>query len=362
MCGIAGLFHPLAPATPDGQLIRLMTDAMQHRGPDGEGFHLEPHLGLRAPAPGDRRPGRRRAAHGDAGRRRDGLLQRRDLQPRRPAPGARGRGAPLPHPVRYRKPAAWLARMGHRAARPAGRHVRLRPLGPRAGESCCWRATGWARSRCMSRSCPDGSIAFASELSGMLALPGMAAADRPGGGGELPRPRLHARSGHDLRRHPPPAGRRISCCCAAARPGCPPRAATGRPHPPPWPPARRPRAGRGGAAPPPGRQRARAADVGRAARLLPLRRRRFRCGHRLRHGRPRRRAAGDLHHRLPRRERRAADGGRGRPPPRHHPPRRGRDGRLRRGGARRRPPLRRALRRSFRRADAGGLRHGAAST
>lgn len=46
MCGIAGLFHPLAPRPAEVGLLRRMTDAMQHRGPDGEGFHAEPHLGF----------------------------------------------------------------------------------------------------------------------------------------------------------------------------------------------------------------------------------------------------------------------------------------------------------------------------
>ncbi|WP_043342784.1 asparagine synthase (glutamine-hydrolyzing) [Belnapia moabensis] len=46
MCGIAGIFHPLCPAVPDVGVLRRMTDAIQHRGPDGEGFHAEPHLGL----------------------------------------------------------------------------------------------------------------------------------------------------------------------------------------------------------------------------------------------------------------------------------------------------------------------------
>ena len=46
MCGIAGLFHPLDPRPPEERLLRRMTAAMAHRGPDGEGFHREPHLGL----------------------------------------------------------------------------------------------------------------------------------------------------------------------------------------------------------------------------------------------------------------------------------------------------------------------------
>ena len=46
MCGVVGLFHPLDPSVPDGAVLRRMADAIRHRGPDGEGFHVEPHLGL----------------------------------------------------------------------------------------------------------------------------------------------------------------------------------------------------------------------------------------------------------------------------------------------------------------------------
>jgi asparagine synthase (glutamine-hydrolysing) len=48
MCGLAGLFSPAAdaPRSFDGALLARMTDAIAHRGPDGEGFHLEPHVAL----------------------------------------------------------------------------------------------------------------------------------------------------------------------------------------------------------------------------------------------------------------------------------------------------------------------------
>ncbi len=46
MCGIAGLFHPFRPAVPTMRNLRAMTEAQRHRGPDGEGFHAEPHLGF----------------------------------------------------------------------------------------------------------------------------------------------------------------------------------------------------------------------------------------------------------------------------------------------------------------------------
>jgi asparagine synthase (glutamine-hydrolysing) len=45
MCGIAGIFHlngdPVLP-----RMLKEMTDAMAHRGPDGEGFYIDNGVGL----------------------------------------------------------------------------------------------------------------------------------------------------------------------------------------------------------------------------------------------------------------------------------------------------------------------------
>src|SRR5262245_63634566 len=45
MCGIAGAFNlngePVSPV-----VLRNMTDAIAHRGPDGEGFYVDSFLGL----------------------------------------------------------------------------------------------------------------------------------------------------------------------------------------------------------------------------------------------------------------------------------------------------------------------------
>ncbi|MGH7155391.1 MAG: asparagine synthase (glutamine-hydrolyzing), partial [Acetobacteraceae bacterium] len=46
MCGITGIFDPDATARIDTGLLRRMTDAVRHRGPDGEGFHVERGIGL----------------------------------------------------------------------------------------------------------------------------------------------------------------------------------------------------------------------------------------------------------------------------------------------------------------------------
>ncbi len=46
MCGLAGIFHPSGAGSVDAALLRRMTTSLRHRGPDGEGFHLEPGIGL----------------------------------------------------------------------------------------------------------------------------------------------------------------------------------------------------------------------------------------------------------------------------------------------------------------------------
>ena len=45
MCGLAGLYDP-AGGPIDRRLLERMTAAVAHRGPDGDGFHLEPGLGF----------------------------------------------------------------------------------------------------------------------------------------------------------------------------------------------------------------------------------------------------------------------------------------------------------------------------
>ncbi len=46
MCGIAGIFSADAGAQPEGRAVRRMTDALSHRGPDGEGLHEDPGVAL----------------------------------------------------------------------------------------------------------------------------------------------------------------------------------------------------------------------------------------------------------------------------------------------------------------------------
>jgi asparagine synthase (glutamine-hydrolysing) len=46
MCGLAGILDLAGGGVVDTGLLKRMTDAIRHRGPDGEGFHLEPGIGL----------------------------------------------------------------------------------------------------------------------------------------------------------------------------------------------------------------------------------------------------------------------------------------------------------------------------
>jgi exosortase A-associated amidotransferase 1 len=46
MCGIAGIFNLADDGPVDRMLLSRMATALQHRGPDGEGYHFAPGLGL----------------------------------------------------------------------------------------------------------------------------------------------------------------------------------------------------------------------------------------------------------------------------------------------------------------------------
>jgi asparagine synthase (glutamine-hydrolysing) len=46
MCGIVGVMRPGRGQIPEQGMLRLMTSTLTHRGPDDEGYHLEPGVGL----------------------------------------------------------------------------------------------------------------------------------------------------------------------------------------------------------------------------------------------------------------------------------------------------------------------------
>jgi asparagine synthase (glutamine-hydrolysing) len=46
MCGLAGILYADSEKKPNEIMVKAMTDALSHRGPDGEGFHAEPGVVL----------------------------------------------------------------------------------------------------------------------------------------------------------------------------------------------------------------------------------------------------------------------------------------------------------------------------
>ena len=46
MCGIAGIVHADPHRPVDPRVLARMLAAIQHRGPDDEGTHIEGHVGL----------------------------------------------------------------------------------------------------------------------------------------------------------------------------------------------------------------------------------------------------------------------------------------------------------------------------
>src|SRR6476660_9627350 len=46
MCGIAGFFHFEKDRPANAAVLKQMTDVIAHRGPDGEGFHVQQNVAL----------------------------------------------------------------------------------------------------------------------------------------------------------------------------------------------------------------------------------------------------------------------------------------------------------------------------
>ncbi|MFC0406740.1 asparagine synthase (glutamine-hydrolyzing) [Roseomonas elaeocarpi] len=171
MCGVVGIFQP-SFATPDLALVRRMAEAVRHRGPDGDGFHAEPGLAL----------GHRRLAIVDlAG----------GAQPMATPDGAlviSFNGEIYNHAALRRE----LEALGHRFATRSDTEAILHGW-RQWGAGCLDRLNGmfafalWdrdggqlflARDRLGEKpmhyaALPDGSIAFASEIAGLLALPSL---------------------------------------------------------------------------------------------------------------------------------------------------------------------------------------------
>ena len=133
MCGIAGLLAPEGEPG-DTDAVRRMTDAIAHRGPDGEGLYHDGPCVL-----GHRRLSiidlseRGLAADAQRGRLGRHYRQRRDLQPRRAAQGSRSARPSVPQPHR------------HRSRRPSLGGVRRQDF-PRCCAACSRSRSGIERS------------------------------------------------------------------------------------------------------------------------------------------------------------------------------------------------------------------------
>ncbi len=170
MCGICGYLSREGPATAES--VRAMAGTLAHRGPDGEGLHLDGPVAL----------GHRRLSIIDLSEAASEPMTNEDgslwlvfngeiYNFREIRRGSRG-PAPLPQPQRRRGDPAPLRGEGRRGGRGARRDVRVRALGRDGGGGFCSRATAWGRSR-SSTTTGRGLFAFASETKALLAHPGV---------------------------------------------------------------------------------------------------------------------------------------------------------------------------------------------
>ena len=132
MCGIAGIVSFDPRDRVDERRLTTMRDVMRHRGPDGEGLFLDGPVGLahRRLSIVDVSAGHQPMSNEDGSDL--GRLQRRNLQPRRPAAAAGTARPSLPHAIGHRNDPASVRREGRRRRGRPPRHVRVRDLGSHA--------------------------------------------------------------------------------------------------------------------------------------------------------------------------------------------------------------------------------------
>jgi asparagine synthase (glutamine-hydrolysing) len=170
MCGIAGLFHPDVPKPVDPARVKAMADVLAHRGPDGSGVWTGPGIGF--------------------GHRRLSIIDLEGgAQPMRSADG----GLVLTYNgeiYNFREVKAELEALGHAFATHSDTEVILAAWA-QWGTACLEKLNGMfafalydagedalflARDRLGVKPLyyailPDGALAFASELKGLLAHP-----------------------------------------------------------------------------------------------------------------------------------------------------------------------------------------------
>ena len=183
-----------------------MTRSLAHRGPDGEGIHVEGVVGL----------GHRRLAVID--------LSERGQQPMASADRAlwityngeiynfrevrsdlESRGTPLPLQLRHGGAAPGIQRVGRGLYRTMQRDVRVRHLGRAPAASVDRPGPPWREAPLLLP--PPRLLRLRVGDQGNPVPPGGGGFSRHGGAGLLSRAQLHARASHSVRRHPPAASR-----------------------------------------------------------------------------------------------------------------------------------------------------------
>ena len=296
MCGIAGFVTVQPSDSPS--IIERMTDTIRHRGPDDSGYYSDAwaSLGFRRLAIIDVAGGHQPMPNEDGSQVHH--LQRRNFQSRRPAPSPGAGGPPLHQPLRHRNHPPRLRRI-----RPRTASLKLRGMFAFAIWDKHARKLFCARDRLGKKPFYyfwDGrTFVFASEIKALLQHPADLPAVRRIPAARIPRLRLRQRRAHAVPRHPQADARPSPHARPLARSSRSPRIQRYWDIPEPAPriaqrrrvDCRMPRA--------PRRDRLHAPDERRAARHVPLRRRRFQR-HRRPHEAQLRRAREDLRGRLPR--------------------------------------------------------------
>ena len=274
MCGIAGI------VATDGlraeERARAAADARRHRAPRPRrrGRLVRRARRARPPPPEHRRPRDRPAAARERGRHDLDRLQRRDLQPRRPAAASSRRTAIATARARDTETIVHAyEQWGDDCVAPLPRHVRVRDLG-RAAAPAAARARSPRHQAALLDARAATALLFGSEIKAILASGLVEPRPNEAALPELLGTRYRLGRGDAVRGHPQAAARapaRLRAAGASRRGRYWDVPVGGAPREPPAPSGREavaalPRAARGVGPP--------AADDRRAARHVPLRRHR----------------------------------------------------------------------------------------
>ena len=119
MCGLAGIFDIGGRRPVDEKLLRAMTTALRHRGPDGDGFHVEPGVGLGHRRLAHHRPRRPASSRCSTRTARSAVVFNGEIYDfARLRTGLESPGPRLPHPLRHRDDRPCLGKLGPGMPRP----------------------------------------------------------------------------------------------------------------------------------------------------------------------------------------------------------------------------------------------------